>query len=294
MRALRPLIVDGLDAFDALVDGIAAGSAVEQECEIDLVDGGAFLMRIKPCFDVDGAFTFGIVRLTDISELRATARQRDTMLQFLTHDMRSPQTSILALLAGATAENIAGDLSRRIAGHARQTLDLAEEFVQIARAEAADYEMELIDLRDVATDATEQLWAQTQARGMKIVLDLGDTELLVRGNASLLCRAVANLVSNAIKYGAPDGEVRVRTQVDEAGRAVCVVEDDGRGMAPEELARLFERFNRFAPADADASGVGLGLVLVRTVVAGHGGVVECVSERDKGSRFTLRLPRAEA
>lgn len=294
LQALRPHITDGLAEFDALIDSMGDGTATEQECEIDLVDGGAYLLRIKPCFDVDGSFSFGIIRLTDISELRATARQRDTMLQFLTHDMRSPQTSILALLANANETDIAGDLSWRIAGHARQTLDLAEEFVQIARAEAADYEMELLDLRDVAVEAADQLWAQAQARGMKILLEADKDELLVRGNASLLARAVANLVSNAVKYGEADGEVRIRTSVDDAGRAICTVEDDGRGMSPEQVARLFERFSRFVPANAEEAGIGLGLVLVRTVAAGHGGVIECASEPGKGSRFTLRLSRAES
>lgn len=291
--ALRPNIVEGVEPFDALVSAIATGSHEEQECEIALKGGGAFLLRVKPCFDEARAPSFGIVRLTDISELRAAARQRDTMLQFLTHDMRSPQTSILALLAGPQGAAVPEQVGRRIAGHARQTLDLAEEFVQIARAEVADYDKELIDLRDIAIDAADRLWDLAQQSGVMIVVETGEAELLVRGNASLLTRAICNLISNGVKYGASGGGVRVRTFADANARAICIVEDDGRGMTADQLERLFERFNRFVPANVDETGIGLGLVLVRTVALGHGGTIACESERGKGTRFTLTLPLGE-
>lgn len=289
LHGLRPRIEDGNEAFEALVDNLEAGRAAELEAEIDLDNGSAFLLRIRPCLGADGTLSFFIVRMTDISELRAAARQRDTMLQLLTHDMKSPVASILALMDGPAGKDIPPAVAGRIESHARKTLGLADEFVQIARAEAAAHEVELLDLRDVAHEAADDFWVQAQAKRITVTVDDGDDELLVRADHSLLARAIGNLVSNAIKYGRTT--VHIRTVAESEPLVACMVEDDGRGLSQNEIGQLFRRFGRLSPLKTDEDGVGLGLVLVRTVATGHGGTISCESEPGKGCRFTLRLPR---
>ncbi|MBB5684275.1 CHASE2 domain-containing protein [Sphingobium boeckii] len=282
--ALSKCIAEGGDAIAAIVRRAAEGSTQEQECEIVLDDGRAMLFRLKPGFDPDGRVAFFISRFTDITELRTASRQRDQMLQFLTHDMRAPQASILALLK----KPLDAATGKRIEGHARQTLELADNFVQLARAETRQYDVAILDLRDIATEAADQLWDQAEARGIRIALETGDDEILVRGNAPLLMRAAANLIGNAIKYNAQATEVHVSVDALE-GQARLSVQDHGRGMSDEELSRLYTRFTRFGETGTD--GVGLGLVFVRTVAENHGGAIHCTSTPGEGSCFTLTLPQ---
>lgn len=283
VEALSKCIVEGSDAIAAIIQRAAAGSGQEQECEIVLKDGRAMLFRLKPGFDPEGQIAFFISRFTDITELRTASRQRDQMLQFLTHDMRAPQASILALLRKPLDEGT----GKRIEGHARQTLELADNFVQLARAETRQYETGTLDLRDVATEAADQLWDQAEARGMRIDLETGDDEILVHGNAALLMRAAANLIGNAIKYNADAATVQVKVDAAD-GAARLSVRDHGRGMSAEDLSRLYTRFTRFGETGTD--GVGLGLVFVRTVAENHGGSIACTSTPGEGSCFVLTLP----
>ena len=281
--ALTKCIVEGGDAITTIIQRATEGSTEEQECEIVLNDSRAMLFRLRPGFDPGGKIAFFISRFTDITELRTASRQRDQMLQFLTHDMRTPQSSILALLKKPLDEGT----GKRIEGHARQTLELADNFVQLARAEARQYEIATLDLRDIATEASDQLWDQADARGIRIDLVLGDDEILVDGNAPLLMRATANLIGNAIKYSPDGAAVHVSVEADD-GVARLSVRDQGRGMSAEELSRLYTRFTRFGETGAD--GVGLGLVFVRTVAENHGGGIDCTSAPGEGSCFTLILP----
>ncbi|RJF90255.1 CHASE2 domain-containing protein [Sphingomonas cavernae] len=295
LNRIRPWIVDGQEGFTRFVGEMESAVVEERECEIGLDDGRAYLLRVKSVDTRFGPVKYVIFRLADITELRSATRQRDMMLQFLTHDMRSPQVSILALLSGEGAKEVPEPYARRIGACARQTLDLAEQFVQLARAEAAEYDLQPVELGDLAIDAADQLWPQVKAAGVSIDVERDEDTLLVRGDASLLVRAITNLAGNAIKYNRRGGWVRIRVGSPDPTTLTCAVEDNGRGMQPEQIEELFKPFRRFeeSAAPADDIGVGLGLVFVRTVVARHGGRIECHSTPENGTCFTLTLPRLD-
>ena len=113
---------------------------------------------------------------------------------------------------------------------------------------------------------------------------------------TLLTRALINLIDNALKYSEPNTRVECRiANLGEGSEAtvVCTIQDQGRGMSPESLAHLFERFQRSTPTGGrQVSGVGLGLTFVQTVILRHGGQISCDSVLGKGTCFTLTLPRA--
>ncbi|TMC31833.1 MAG: ATP-binding protein, partial [Chloroflexi bacterium] len=114
-------------------------------------------------------------------------------------------------------------------------------------------------------------------------------------DAARLERAVANLVSNAIKYNRQNGRVwiRVGTRHTPSGDvAECAVADEGIGIPEADLARIFERFTRGANVTGRVAGSGVGLAIVRQVVEQHGGEVTVTSTEGKGSTFTIRLPLA--
>jgi len=227
-----------------------------------------------------------------IAHLRSATRQREEALRFLTHDMRSPQASIISTLALSEGA-VDAEVARRIEGHARRTLALADGFVQFARAEAQPIAQDEVDLRDVVIDAADDLWSQSSARHIRVETGDGaraegeeEEPCLTRGDRPLLTRAVINLLGNAIKYS-PEGSTVHCGVAREGNRLVIAIEDEGPGLSEEQIAGLFEPFRRFAHDGPD--GAGLGLAFVHMVATRHGGEVACHSTPGAGSRFELSL-----
>ncbi|MET3666890.1 CHASE2 domain-containing protein [Caulobacter sp. 1776] len=261
--------------------------------DLHLPDGRAFQLQTVFRRDETGASAGWIVRLADISILTAAMRQREQALQLLTHDMRSPQTSILALLA--TTPDAPAELAERITAYAKRTLALADGFVQLARAEVTPVSLEPVDLADVAVEAIDEVWPQSVQRRMKIEQVGGDAPLMVLGDRGVLARTLVNLLGNAVKYS-PEGStitVGLSEQPSVNGpTANITVADQGPGFSREEAATAFRPFQRFErPGQEDVGGVGLGLAFVQAAVARHGGEVSCRSEPGVGAEFTVRLPR---
>lgn len=265
--------------------------------DLHLPDGRAFQLQTVFRKDAAGAPAGWIVRLADISILTAAMRQREQALQLLTHDMRSPQTSILALLA--TTSDISPELSDRIAAYAKRTLALADGFVQLARAEVTPVYLEPVDLTDIAVEAIDEVWPQSVQRRIRIEQVGGDDALTVLGDRGVLARTLVNLLGNAVKYS-PEGStitVSLSEQPSASGPTANVaIADQGPGFSREEAATAFRPFQRFErPGHSLAiNGVGLGLAFVQAAVARHGGEVSCRSEPGVGAEFTVRLPRHHA
>jgi CHASE2 domain-containing sensor protein/signal transduction histidine kinase len=266
--------------------------ATEQHGERQLADGRSFDLRIVPQQARSGERIGWIVRVVDVSDAKAAERQRDEILRLLSHDMRSPQTSIITALDRAKESGLSDGLAQRIRSHAERTLQLADGFVQLARAETIDYNMEEVDLGDLVIEAADNLWERSSSR--KITVDVGGVieGVIVTGERSLLTRALVNLIDNAIKYSEEGGQVVCRLE-QHAGTAVCTIEDHGIGFPPEQAAHLFEQFRRAPGAVARRiDGAGLGLSFVHTVIARHGGTIECESVPGERTIFTLTLPLA--
>jgi two-component system, OmpR family, phosphate regulon sensor histidine kinase PhoR len=114
----------------------------------------------------------------------------------------------------------------------------------------------------------------------------------VRANADRLRQVFLNLLDNAIKYTQAGGQIRVTARPADGEAEVCVA-DNGPGIAPEHLARIFERFYRVDKARSrELGGTGLGLSIAKHIVQAHGGRVLAESESGKGSRFHFTLPKA--
>ncbi len=219
------------------------------------------------------------IALLDAASARMTMlrRQRDETLAFLSHDLRSPAAAILGIVPE-------GD---RVAGHARRLLRLADQFVQGLRAEEAPLIIEPVELAALLDEAADQCWEAAQRVGGRVtVIASWDIPELATDRA-LMARAVVNLIDNALKYGGETPEVRVRGWF-RAGRAVVTVADNGPGMSPDQVATLFNRFERGGVARPD--GVGLGLALVATFARRQEGAVSCQSRGEVGTVFELSIP----
>jgi CHASE2 domain-containing sensor protein/nitrogen-specific signal transduction histidine kinase len=280
------------DAAEALAVILAGTLPPEGGREWTLEDGTILDMRLAFFSDDDRRPLGWILRFVDISAIRAAERQREEALRLLTHDMRAPQASILAMLE-SEGEQVPPTLRARLTRYASQTLALADQYVQFARAETLRPARDLFDLNEAVLDAVDDLYPLARARGTRLVADVPGDESLVRGDRSLVTRAVLNLVGNAIKYG--DRKGRVEARVSAEGRDLLFeVSDTGRGIAPEDLPGLFEPFRRIAAPDGHAAepGSGLGLAFVKRVVERHAGEVFVRSTPGVGSTFGFRLPAA--
>lgn len=263
--------------------------------ETRLADGTSLEIRLAFFTDAERRPLGWIARFADITRLRASERQREDALRLLTHDMRAPQASILAILE-SEGRKVPPELARRLERYAHQTLSLADDFVHLARAESGRFVVETFNLSDALLDAVDDLWPLADAKRIRIVSDVPEDEALVTGDRALLTRALANLLGNAIKYSDERTQIGARVTLED-GEVACEIEDQGRGIAEADLPKLFEPFRRLAPpegapAAAEASGAGLGLAFVKAVVERHRGQVYASSVEGKGSIFGFRLPQA--
>ncbi len=257
-----------------------------------------YLIGIAPLADHEDARAASIVEIADVSQLKQALRERQDLIRFLSHDMRSPQASIIAL-AQMQQEGRSGLSQREFAAQVEsltaKSLALTEGFLALSRAEAVEpQKFAPVPLSDVMRDARDESWATAAARGITIAVTETANDAWVSGSRELLSRAVTNLVSNAIKYTETGGRVGLRLIADGA-RWVIEVSDRGPGIAPESQGQLFQRFRRLTRAGVpDPGGVGLGLAFVKLVAEKHGGSVSVVSEIGKGARFSLVLPAVAA
>jgi len=268
------------------------------------------LLRYANCTNEQGETTGWIAGLVDVSALHAAERQREDALRLLSHDMRSPQASILALVEIERARRepvLARGLLERIERYAQRALTLADDFVQLARAESQTYVLEPVSLTELLIDASDEVWPQAHAKRIALHTETAASDAADDGghwicaDRSLMTRALVNILNNAVKYSPPDTQIvcsvasaTPKAVPGAARRVSCTIRDQGYGIPKEQQAGLFERFRRFHEAERpDVGGAGLGMAFVKTVVTRHGGDVEVASEPGQGTAFTIRLPVLE-
>jgi signal transduction histidine kinase len=302
-----PLLVTGLDDRVLLANGAASAllgagivgehamarlagvSAAAPEAELTIGDGRTFSLRRSPLCDGSGAQRGWILLLADISAIRGAEREREEALEFLSHDMRSPQASILMLLEQAPAPG--RDIGARIAGYARRTLALAEDFVQLARLNAGRFDPEETDLQEALIDAVDDIWPQSSSRGIRVEVEGDGAPCYMLGDRYALTRAFINLLDNAVRFSPDGGHIRCAMALVNGGRDVdCMIADNGPGIPEDRRAALFGRFGQRADSGDTRRSSGLGLAYVRAVAERHGGSARWEPGTPRGSRFIVRLP----
>ncbi|WP_312811950.1 CHASE2 domain-containing protein [Brevundimonas sp.] len=232
--------------------------------EIQLEDGRSIQIAIAALTDTLQRSTGLIVRLADVSHLRAAERERQRTLQLLGHDMRAPQVSILTLLDNPNRPENLEDHIRR---NARQTLNLAEGYVQLSRAENQMLTFDVVNLADLVTEAADTLWPQSAAKGVELIVPDDGEEYLVEADTALMRRVIINLLDNAIRH-TPAGRLIACTLSRLDNRILLMICDQGSGLDDDMKARLFQPF-----AGGNVAGSGLGLAFVHTVIQRHGGQI---------------------
>jgi PAS domain S-box-containing protein len=259
------------------------------------------LVDAAPLRDPTGAVVGGVVSFQDITAIRDFERDRSEFLSSLSHDLRSPLTTIkgLAQLAARWARRIEGadttalvDAAGRIdAVVSRMTAQLGE-LVDIARLHAGqelDLRREPVDLVQLVRECVESHRATSERH--EVALCVAPERLMGEWDPPRLARVFDNLISNAIKYSPAGGRVTVAIEAD-AAAAVVTVRDDGIGIPAADLPYVFERYRRGGNVPGRFDGSGIGLAGARHIVRRHGGEITLESTEGRGTTVTVRLPRA--
>jgi PAS domain S-box-containing protein len=251
------------------------------------------------CDKALGVATDVTARREAVEALRAADRQKDAFLATLAHELRNPLAAIAsathlvraALAQGETPGRPLEVLERQIRNVARLLDDLLD-VARITRG-ALQLRRERVALDAVVSGAVESQRALLQTAGHQLTLELPRDPVAIDGDATRLEQIVANLLNNAAKYTPAPGRIAVRVEHG-GGRVAIHVSDDGMGIAPELLPRVFDLFAQGEQSLARSrGGLGLGLSVVRRLVELHGGSIEARSEGlGRGSEFVVSLREA--
>jgi two-component system, OmpR family, phosphate regulon sensor histidine kinase PhoR len=232
--------------------------------------------------------------LTDLREVQRVDQVRRDFLSNVSHELRTPLASIRALVEtledGIDDKADREEFLKRIRQQVERLTLLVNELLDLSRIESGAIELhpEPVDLGALVAEAASLLQTRTDAEDIKIVCP-EDHDAVVQADRTSVLRIVSNLLDNAIKYS-PRGSTIHATTADEGDLVALSVRDEGSGIAPQELQRVFERFYK-GEASRSSAGVGLGLAIVKHLVRAHGGTATVTSVPGEGSTFTVRLPK---
>lgn len=244
--------------------------------------------------DEDGNLDRVVMVFRDISRQEELNRLRAEIVANVSHELRTP----LALIKGYATTLLSPDVildqaeTVRFLGNVSVAADhlgrMIDDLLCASRMETDQLSLQLqtFDLSHVVSKVVD--WFQPHAEGCRLLYDLPDDELWVRADPDRLEQVLVNLLSNAVKYSLPGDAVTIKGQLlGDPPQVVVHVSDEGAGIAPEHLPRIFDRFYL---TEESKRGVGLGLYICKGLVEAMGGEIWVVSEAGQGSTFSFTLP----
>ena len=238
-----------------------------------------------------------LLTLRDVTEERRLSQIKSDFVSNASHELRTPLTNIrgyLEAIQDAIREGTVPDPSFLRVAHANalRMERLIDDLLELSRAETGDIPLDREEFLIQEFLARLAVLHRPAAKRAGKTLEIIAGEGSFRADIRKLALAVSNLVDNAIKYGKDGGRVTLTGKVAE-GACVLEIADDGPGISPEDLPRIFERFYRVDKGRSrEMGGTGLGLSIARHVVESHGGTIRAESRIGVGTRFVIRLPLA--
>ncbi|WP_437765702.1 ATP-binding protein [Sorangium sp. So ce281] len=247
-----------------------------------------------PIRDDQGVILGAIASYEDITHFMERERLREEWLSIVAHDLKQPLTAIAAC-AGMLSRR-SGDAgiqawSGKILASVQRLERMTEDLLDASKLEARRFSLDRrpTDLRALLHAAVELAAAERPERA--VVLTAGEDVPPVHADAVRMDQVLGNLLLNAAKYGDPDAPIRVTLSLRDAELEVAI-ENRGPGISPDELPRLFQRFQRLSsdPSRSRPPGTGLGLYICKGIVEAHGGRIWAQSEPDETTSFHFTLP----
>lgn len=241
-------------------------------------------------------FAFVSKKEEEIDELKQLEVYRREFLADISHELKTPifaaQGFIHTLLDGAIHDKVNREKFLKKAAKNLDGLEaLVQDIIVLSQMETGETKMvlETFDLKHLVKEIFEQLEDNAEKKEVKLYLDCPQNQLFVHADPFRIKQVILNLVDNAIKYGNENGEVRVGLEKDKDHIHV-IVKDDGPGIGPEHLSRIFDRFYRVEKSRSkERGGSGLGLSIVQKVIEAHNSKVSVTSKLGKGTIFAFKL-----
>lgn len=239
-----------------------------------------------------------LVIIQDITERVRMERMKQEFFDMVSHDMRTPLSSI-ALSIDLLKDEMesfseeAQDQLNRIGNNSRHLIRLINDLLDIEKVESGEVKLifEKFSLQELAAEAIELVLPQAAKR--RVTLVGPENDVTICADKDRVLRVIINLLANAIKFSPKSGQVQLLVENDIEDVTVSV-KDHGRGIPPEMLGAVFERFTQVEAADATKKGgSGLGLAICKGFVEAHAGKIGVESKLGEGSRFWFTLPHRE-
>ena len=286
-----------------------AALAAQLQREKNIFDAELEIQRVRRrCWQVNAALVTGqpggeegqLFVFHEVTRLKELENIRTEFVGNVSHELRTP----LSLIKGSAQTLLDGAIHdptqamrflQKIDKHSDRLLFLIEDLLVISRLESGQAAMNLahVDLRDLSQRVLDDLATRASSRQATLENKI-PAQSVVWADADRLQQVFFNLADNAINYGKPGGCVTVGAR-DTGDKMEVFVADDGPGIPPDSLGRVFERFYRVDRARSrESGGTGLGLAIVKHIVQAHGGEAWVKSEVPKGATFLFTLPKKPA
>lgn len=280
-------------ARDHELDGLVRRSLATQSAETAVITYGprrAPLRAVAVPIESGGEWA-ALLILNDLTEVQRVDEMRRTFVSNVSHELRTPLAAISAMAETLEMDSSDPALAKEFLIRIRQQVErlatLVNELLDLSRIESGAIELrpERVDLRQLAEEAASTL--QHRAEGAKVTISVdGSAEAEVDRHSFL--RVMLNLLDNALKFSPEGSTVAVHARLVDDVAEITVV-DEGAGVPPHDLPRVFERFYKVERSRSD-QGVGLGLAIVKHLVRAHGGTVNAANGESRGAVFTVRVP----
>jgi signal transduction histidine kinase/CHASE2 domain-containing sensor protein len=289
---------------------VLSGAVVQKEFEESIPQIRHFLIQLSPVTAAgDAAFgdfeisstkdsqVIGILILVfDVTKQRELDRLKAETLQLVSHELRSPLTSIQGLSDVLRKFPVSKEESKEmletIHSEAVRLNEIINRFLDVKRLEsgAQDLQISSVDIEKLAADCIVAAKPLAAEKRIKIQNRIKNSLPVLKADAQLLAQAVGNLLSNAVKYSPPESLVEVEAVKNDSELQI-IVRDNGYGIPEDAQAHIFEKFYRLErDASSETVGTGLGLAFVKEAAEKHGGYVTVESRKNVGSTFVLHLP----
>ncbi|CAM4023853.1 sensor histidine kinase [Nocardiopsis gilva] len=275
-------------------DGVIRETEIEVAVRKFGPDATSFAVRVAPL----GGTGLVLVLAEDQTERRRVEAVRRDFVANISHELKTP-VGALSLLAETVADaSDDPEAVRRFTGRMQQEAarltSVIQDLITLSRIQGAEPMTEpgKVEVATVVEEALDAVRMAADAKEIELVSS-GTDDITVMGDEGLLVTAMRNLVANAVAYSPERTRVSVSADVTEKAVEISVA-DQGIGIPPQDLERIFERFYRVDAARSRATGgTGLGLAIVKHIMTHHRGEVTVWSKEGSGSTFTLRLPRPQ-
>lgn len=284
--------------FPLLVFGTSARNDAERSESVVALGNITFLDRPVRARSLVASVRAAVRTRQRQYEARRAIESRDAFLAMLGHELRNPLGAIAFAISVLNKKGIVEGLKEHavIERQSRHLTRLVDDLLDVARVThgKVDLKLEKLNLVEVARGAFEAMEGRAREHHLSYEFGFDQSAIFVDGDRHRLEQVFANLLTNAIKYTRVGGTIRMRVSSDAEGDgAEVAVSDNGVGLAPHMIERVFEPFTQVDESlDRSQGGLGLGLALVRSIVQLHGGTVQADSQGlGHGSTFVVRLRR---